>query len=137
MEYWQTLKYHSRYYCQIPPQVMLLFVYNRSREIWNLEVVFMKGGKLENPEKNLQSREITKNKLNPQETLSTANEHRLQRREASAYPLPSMHPVLVVTVITLITLLSAIKWQKKVSEWKPCSFFPATEGVSISWFTMT
>ena len=36
---------------------------------WNLEVL-VEGGKLENPEKNSQSREKTNNKLNPHEIIS-------------------------------------------------------------------
>ena len=39
---------------------------------WNLEVlVFVEGGKAENPEKNPRSRKRTNNKLNPNERAST------------------------------------------------------------------
>ena len=41
------------------------------RSNWNLEVlVFVEGGKLENPEKNPRSKARTNNKLNPHETAS-------------------------------------------------------------------
>ena len=50
-------------------------------------LVFMEGGKPENPEKNPQSREITNKKLNPHETLNTGIERRSERWEARAYPL--------------------------------------------------
>ena len=61
------------------------------RSNWNLEVlVFVEGGKPENPEKNPWSKARTKNKLNPHETASTGIELGPQRWEASAYPL--RHP---------------------------------------------
>ena len=59
-----------------------------SRSNWNLEVlVFVEGGKPENPEKNPRSKARTNNKLNPHETASTGIELGSQRWEASAYPL--------------------------------------------------
>ena len=55
---------------------------------WNLEVlVFVEGGKPENPEKNPRSKERTKSKLNPHEMASTGIEPGSQRYEASVNPL--------------------------------------------------
>ena len=50
-------------------------------------LVFMEGGKPENPEKNRWGKARTNNKLNPDETASTGIEPGSQRWEASAYPL--------------------------------------------------
>ena len=47
---------------------------------WNLEVlIFVEGGKLENPEKSPRSKERTNNKFNPHETAITGIELESQR----------------------------------------------------------
>ena len=59
-----------------------------SRSNWNLEVlVFLEGGKPENPAENPRSGARTNNKLKTSETASTGIEPESQRWEASAYPL--------------------------------------------------
>ena len=50
-------------------------------------LVFVEGGKPEDPEKNPRRKVRTNNKLNPHETASTGIEPGSQRWEASAYPL--------------------------------------------------
>ena len=78
--------------------IITLFIEGKRLTVWtltnlrpsfrsnrNLEVlVFVEGGKPENPEKNPRSKARTNNKLNP---ASTGIEPGSQRWEASAYPL--------------------------------------------------
>ena len=62
---------HNREWSPSLPNKGLVFKHSTSKSNWNLEVlVFMGGGKPENPEKNPRSKVRTNNKLNPHETLS-------------------------------------------------------------------
>ena len=60
---------------------------------WNLQVlVFVKGRKPENPEKNPRSKARTNNKLNPHETVSAGIEPAGHRGGTGAGAYPLRHP---------------------------------------------
>ena len=98
-----------------------------SRSNWNLEVlVFVEGGKPENPEKNPRSKARTKNKLNPLMTSSPAFEPRPHWWEASALTtaLSLLSPVRTMTKFKLFGYVCCIERPFNNFELQPVTFSP-------------